>query len=117
MASPDTGGTRRAAAYAKALHTDFVICYKQRSKPGEVATMALVGDVKGRDIILVDDIIDTGGTITKAAKLMMDKGANSVRAFCTHAVFSGGLMKRSKIQSLRKSLLPIQSRLNKKAIR
>jgi ribose-phosphate pyrophosphokinase len=90
MASPDTGGTRRAAAYAKALHTDFVICYKQRSKPGEVATMALVGDVKGRDIILVDDIIDTGGTITKAAKLMMDKGANSVRAFCTHAVFSGG---------------------------
>jgi len=89
MASPDTGGTRRAAAYAKALHTDFVICYKQRSKPGEVATMALVGDVKGRDIILVDDIIDTGGTITKAAKLMMDKGANSVRAFCTHPVFSG----------------------------
>jgi ribose-phosphate pyrophosphokinase len=89
MASPDTGGTRRAASYAKALNTDFVICYKQRSEPGEVATMALVGDVKGRDIILVDDIIDTGGTITKAGKLMMDKGANSVRAFCTHAVFSG----------------------------
>jgi ribose-phosphate pyrophosphokinase len=89
MASPDTGGTRRAAAYAKALHTDFVICYKQRSKPGEVATMALVGEVKGRDIILVDDIIDTGGSITRAAELMMDKGANSVRAFCTHPVFSG----------------------------
>ncbi|MCK9400604.1 MAG: ribose-phosphate pyrophosphokinase [Bacteroidales bacterium] len=89
MASPDTGGTRRAASYAKALHTDFVICYKQRSKPGEVSKMALVGDVKGRDIILVDDIIDTGGSITKAAQLMMDKGANSVRAFCTHPVFSG----------------------------
>jgi ribose-phosphate pyrophosphokinase len=89
MASPDTGGTRRAAAYAKALHTDFVICYKQRSKPGEIGKMALVGEVKGRDIILVDDMIDTGGSITKAAELMMEKGANSVRAFCTHPVFSG----------------------------
>jgi ribose-phosphate pyrophosphokinase len=89
MASPDTGGTRRAAAYAKVLHTDFVITYKQRSKPNQVERMALVGDVKGRDIILVDDIIDTGGSITKAAQLMMDKGANSVRAFCTHPVFSG----------------------------
>jgi len=89
MASPDTGGTRRAASYAKVLGTDFVICYKQRAKPNEVAKMALVGDVKGRDIILVDDIIDTGGSITKAAGLMMEKGANSVRAFCTHPVFSG----------------------------
>lgn len=89
MASPDTGGTRRAATYAKVLDTDFVITYKQRSKPNQVAKMALVGDVKGRDIILVDDIIDTGGSITKAAQLMMDKGANSVRAFCTHPVFSG----------------------------
>ncbi|MFO7613068.1 MAG: ribose-phosphate pyrophosphokinase [Bacteroidales bacterium] len=89
MASPDTGGTRRAASYAKVLGTDFVICYKQRAKPNQVAKMALVGDVKGRDIILVDDIIDTGGSITKAAGLMMDKGANSVRAFCTHPVFSG----------------------------
>ncbi|MDX9905884.1 MAG: ribose-phosphate pyrophosphokinase [Bacteroidales bacterium] len=94
MASPDTGGTRRAAAYAKALHTDFVICYKQRSKPGQVETMALVGDVKGRDIILVDDIIDTGGSITKAAQLMMDKGANSVRAFATHPVFSGSAIEK-----------------------
>jgi ribose-phosphate pyrophosphokinase len=89
MASPDTGGTRRAASYAKVLNTDFVICYKQRNKPNEVARMALVGDAKGRDIVLVDDIIDTGGSITRAAHLMMDKGANSVRVFCTHPVFSG----------------------------
>ena len=94
MASPDTGGTRRAAAYAKALNTDFVITYKQRSKPNEVERMALVGDVTGKDILLVDDIIDTAGSITKAAQLMMDKGANSVRAFCTHAVFSGQAYER-----------------------
>jgi len=89
MASPDTGGTRRAAAYAKILETDFVICYKQRAKPNEIGKMALIGDVKGKDIVLVDDIIDTAGTITKAAELMMNNGAASVRAFCTHPVFSG----------------------------
>ena len=89
MASPDTGGTRRAAAYAKILKTGFVICYKQRSKPNEVATMQLIGDVEGKDVILIDDIIDTAGTITKAGKLIKEKGAKSVRAFCTHPVFSG----------------------------
>jgi ribose-phosphate pyrophosphokinase len=89
MASPDTGGTRRAATYAKIMSTDFVICYKQRAKPNEVSKMALVGDVEGRDIVLVDDIIDTAGSMTKAAQLMVDNGATSVRAFCTHPVFSG----------------------------
>jgi ribose-phosphate pyrophosphokinase len=88
MASPDTGGTRRAAAYAKNLGTDFVICYKQRKKANEIAEMSIVGDVEGRDIVLVDDIIDTAGTISKAAQLMMENGAASVRAFCTHPVFS-----------------------------
>ncbi|MEA3503773.1 MAG: ribose-phosphate pyrophosphokinase [Bacteroidota bacterium] len=94
MASPDTGGTKRAASYAKALNTDFIICYKQRAKPNEVAEMHLVGDVKGKDIVLVDDIIDTGGTITKAAHLMMDNGANSVRAIATHPILSGEAIKR-----------------------
>lgn len=89
MASPDTGGTRRAASYAKALNTGFVICYKQRTKPNVVEKMELIGDVNGRDVVLVDDIIDTAGTITKAANLIMDEGANSVRAFCTHPIFSG----------------------------
>ncbi|MFA8450551.1 MAG: ribose-phosphate pyrophosphokinase [Bacteroidales bacterium] len=94
MASPDTGGTRRAAAYAKHLVTDFVMCYKQRSKPNEIATMSIIGDVEGRDVVLIDDIIDTAGTITKAADLMMDNGAKSVRAICTHPVFSGKAIER-----------------------
>ena len=88
-ASPDTGGTRRAAAYAKFLDTGFVICYKQRSKPNEIGTMELVGDVEGKDVLIIDDIIDTAGSITKAGNLIMERGAASVRAFCTHPVFSG----------------------------
>ncbi len=94
MASPDTGGTRRAASYAKIMNTDFVICYKQRAKPNEISQMALVGEVEGRDIVLVDDIIDTAGSMTKAAQLMVDNGANSIRAFCTHPVFSGQAYQR-----------------------
>ncbi|GAB4313889.1 MAG: ribose-phosphate pyrophosphokinase [Bacteroidales bacterium] len=94
MASPDTGGTRRAAAYAKFLNTGFVICYKQRSKPNEVGTMQLVGDVVGKDVILIDDIIDTAGSITRAGELILEKGARTVRAFCTHPVFSGSAIER-----------------------
>ncbi len=88
MASPDTGGTRRAGAYAKFLNSELVICYKQRKKANEVGRMTLIGDVQGRDVVLVDDIIDTAGTITKAGAMIMEKGANSVRAMCSHAVFS-----------------------------
>ncbi|HPE42973.1 MAG TPA: ribose-phosphate diphosphokinase, partial [Bacteroidales bacterium] len=94
MASPDTGGTRRAASYAKMLNTGFVICYKQRAKPNVVEEMSLIGDVTGRDVILIDDIIDTAGSITKAGELIMDNGANSVRAFCTHPIFSGQAFER-----------------------
>jgi ribose-phosphate pyrophosphokinase len=92
MASPDTGGTRRAASYAKMLNTGFVICHKQRAKANVVESMSLIGDVKGRDVILIDDIIDTGGSITKAGELIMENGASSVRAFCTHAIFSGAAL-------------------------
>lgn len=94
MASPDTGGTRRAASYAKMLNTGFVICYKQRAKPNVVEEMSLIGDVKGRDVILMDDIIDTAGSITKAGELIMENGASSVRAFCTHPIFSGKAYER-----------------------
>ncbi len=94
MASPDTGGTRRAAAYAKALNTGFVICYKQRAKANMVETMQLIGDVRGKDVILLDDIIDTAGTITKAAQIMLDNGAASVRAFCTHPILSGDAIQK-----------------------
>jgi len=94
MASPDTGGTKRAAAYAKFLNTDLVICFKQRAKANQIDSIRIIGDVKGRDVVLVDDIIDTAGTITKAANLMMENGANSVRAMCTHPVFSEGAFEK-----------------------
>lgn len=83
MASPDTGGTRRAAAYAKFLNADLVICFKQRAKANVIEKMTLIGDVTGKDVVLVDDIIDTGGSITKAAEMMIGNGARSVRAICT----------------------------------
>ncbi|MBC8320970.1 MAG: ribose-phosphate pyrophosphokinase [Bacteroidetes bacterium] len=103
MASPDTGGTRRAASYAKALNTGFVICYKQRAKPNVIEQMELIGDVEGKDVILVDDIIDTAGTITKAADLIISRGANTVRAFCTHPIFSGSaydILSKSKLNEI-----------------
>jgi ribose-phosphate pyrophosphokinase len=89
FASPDTGGTRRAGSYAKNFHTNFVICYKTRSKPNEIEKMALVGDVEGKNVILLDDIVDTGGTLCKAAEIIMAKGALSVRALVTHPLLSG----------------------------
>jgi len=94
VASPDTGGTKRANAYAKFLHCDLVICYKQREGPNQVGDMMLIGDVNGKDVLLIDDIIDTAGTITKAAELMVNSGANSVRAMCTHPVLSGNAFER-----------------------
>lgn len=94
MASPDAGGTRRASSYAKMLGTVFCICHKQRSKPNEIEKMLLIGDVKDRDVILIDDIIDTAGTITRAGQLLKDNGARSVRAFATHPIFSGSAMEK-----------------------
>ena len=94
MASPDAGGTRRASSYAKMLDTVFCICHKQRSKPNEIEKMILIGDVQDRDVILIDDIIDTAGTITRAGQLLKDNGARSVRAFATHPIFSGSAMEK-----------------------
>ena len=89
IATPDVGGTKRAHTYSKILGCDMVICHKSRAKSNVVDSMTLIGDVKGKDIVLVDDLIDTAGTIAKAANLMMDKGASSVRAFAAHGVLSG----------------------------
>ncbi len=89
MAAPDTGGTKRANSYAKYLDCDLAICYKQREKANEVAAMTVIGNVKGKDIVIVDDMIDTAGTLTKAAQMMIEHGAKTVRAVCTHAVLSG----------------------------
>ncbi len=96
FASPDTGGTRRAGVYAKVFGSGFVICYKQRNKPNEVGKMQLIGDVKGKDVILLDDIIDTGNTICKAAEVMMENGANSVRAVITHPLLTGNAYQKIK---------------------
>ena len=89
IASPDMGGSKRAYAYSKHLHCDVVICYKQRKKANVISHMELIGDVKGKNVILVDDMIDTGGTLAHAANLMMERGALSVRAICTHPILSG----------------------------
>lgn len=88
IASPDMGGSKRAYAYSKFLESDVVICYKQRKIANTIESMELIGDVEGRNVVLVDDMIDTGGTLAKAADLMIEKGALSARAVCTHALLS-----------------------------
>ena len=89
IASPDMGGSKRAYAYSKFLSSDVVICYKQREKANIISHMELIGNVEGKNVILVDDMVDTAGTLTKAADLMKERGAVSVRAICTHALLSG----------------------------
>ncbi len=89
IATPDVGGSKRASTYSKYLKCPMVMCNKTRKRPNEVAEMQIIGDVKGADVILIDDMVDTAGTITKAADLMMEQGANSVRAIASHCVMSG----------------------------
>ena len=89
IASPDMGGSKRAYAYSKFLSSDVVICYKQREKANVISHMELIGNVEGKNVILVDDMVDTAGTLAKAADLMKERGALSVRAICTHALLSG----------------------------
>ncbi|NRR92069.1 ribose-phosphate pyrophosphokinase [Winogradskyella undariae] len=103
IASPDMGGSKRAYAYSKALKSDVVICYKQRAKANVISHMELIGDVTGKNVILVDDMVDTAGTLTKAADLMMERGALSVRAICTHPILSGDAytkLENSKLEEL-----------------
>ncbi|NRB59812.1 MAG: ribose-phosphate pyrophosphokinase [Winogradskyella sp.] len=103
IASPDMGGSKRAYAYSKALKSDVVICYKQRAKANVISHMELIGDVTGKNVVLVDDMVDTAGTLTKAADLMMERGAKSVRAICTHPILSGSAyekLENSKLEEL-----------------
>ncbi len=94
IASPDMGGSKRAYAYSKYLESDVVVCYKQRKKANVIEHMELIGDVTGKNVILVDDMVDTAGTLTKAADLMIERGALSVRAIATHALLSGDAHER-----------------------
>jgi ribose-phosphate pyrophosphokinase len=103
IASPDMGGSKRAYAYSKALSSDVVICYKQRAKANVIEHMELIGEVTGKNVVLVDDMVDTAGTLTKAADVMMERGALSVRAICTHPILSGKAYQRieeSKLEEL-----------------
>lgn len=88
IATPDVGGAKRANSYAKYLDLPLVLCHKQRAKANVVANMTVIGDVKDKDVIIIDDMVDTAGTITKAADLMKENGARSVRALCSHAIMS-----------------------------
>ena len=103
VASPDMGGSKRANFYATLLKTGLVICYKDRKEANKVGGMMLIGDVEGKDVVIIDDMVDTAGTLSKAADLMMEKGAVSVRAYCTHGVLSNDAYEKleaSKIKEL-----------------
>ena len=100
VATPDVGGSKRASTYAKYLGVPLVLCHKQRAKANVVESMTVIGDVEGKNVILVDDMVDTAGTITKAADLMMSRGALSVRAIASHAVMSDPASERVQNSSM-----------------
>ena len=103
IASPDMGGAKRAKNYANHLGADIAICYKERKKANEIAEMTLIGNVENKNVILIDDIVDTAGTLCKAADIIIEKGAKSVRAIATHGVLSGKAyenIEKSKLQEI-----------------
>ena len=117
IASPDMGGSKRAYAYSKYLKSEVVICYKQRRKANVIDTMELIGNVEGRNVILVDDMVDTAGTLTRAADLMLERGALSVRAISTHPILSGNAYERIEKSALKELIvtdtIPLQKESSK----
>ena len=117
IASPDMGGSKRAYAYSKALASDVVICYKQRAKANVIEHMELIGDVVGKNVVLVDDMVDTAGTLTKAADVMIERGALSVRAICTHPILSGKAYERIEQSNLEELIvtdsIPLRDKCSK----
>ncbi|GLB53373.1 ribose-phosphate pyrophosphokinase [Neptunitalea chrysea] len=117
IASPDMGGSKRAYAYSKYLNSDVVVCYKQRKQANVIEYMELIGDVNGKNVILVDDMVDTAGTLTKAADLMIERGAISVRAIATHALLSGNAYERIEKSALKELIItdsiPLQQKSEK----
>ena len=117
IASPDMGGSKRAYAYSKFLKSDVVICYKQRKKANIISHMELIGNVEGKNVVLVDDMVDTAGTLTTAADLMMERGAKSVRAICTHPLLSGKAYERIENSKLKELIIsdsiPVKSKAKK----
>jgi ribose-phosphate pyrophosphokinase len=119
IASPDMGGSKRAYAYSKALSCDVVICYKQREKANIISHMELIGDVRGKNVVLVDDMVDTAGTLTKAADLMIERGALSVRAITTHGLLSGDAYEKIENSKLDELIITdsIPTKKNSKKVR
>ncbi|WP_062061705.1 ribose-phosphate pyrophosphokinase [Aquimarina longa] len=117
IASPDMGGSKRAYAYSKALSSDVVICYKQRAKANVISHMELIGNVTGKNVVLVDDMVDTAGTLTRAADLMIERGAKSVRAICTHPILSGNAYEKLENSKLEELIvtdsIPLKQKSNK----
>lgn len=117
FACADVGGVKRARNYAKYFSTDLMICDKSRSKPNEVSSMTVIGDVKDKDIILVDDIVDTAGTLCFAAAALKEKGARSVRVICTHPVLSGAAYEKIETSFISEMIvtdsLPIKNKCSK----
>lgn len=100
FAAPDMGGAKRASSYARHFGKPLIVCHKVRQEANKVDSMTAIGDVKGKNVILLDDMVDTAGTITRAANLMMDMGAKSVRAFASHGVLSGPAYERIENSAL-----------------
>ncbi|XOD68217.1 MAG: ribose-phosphate pyrophosphokinase [Flavobacteriales bacterium Tduv] len=118
IASPDMGGAKRARSYAGHFGTDVVICYKERKKANEIEFMNLIGDVKDKNIILVDDIVDTAGTLTRASDLIQEQGASSIRAVATHALLSGNACEKIERSALKEVVvtdtIPLKGALSSK---
>ena len=121
IAAPDMGGAKRANAYAKELACPVIICHKSRERANVVASITAIGEVEGKNIVIVDDLIDTAGTLVKAAEVLMEKGAASVRACATHAVLSGPAYDRINNSCLKEvfvtDTIPIKSGVDSKKIR
>ncbi|KGE13945.1 ribose-phosphate pyrophosphokinase [Sphingobacterium deserti] len=116
IASPDMGGSYRARTFAKFFNAEVIICDKRRKRANEIESMSIIGDVKGQDVVLIDDICDTAGTLSKAAALIMENGANSVRAVCTHAVLSGKAYETIENSVLTEMIVTDTIRLNEEKI-
>jgi ribose-phosphate pyrophosphokinase len=114
IAAPDAGGSKRANAYAKYLNVDLALCYKQRKKANEIENMTIIGDVVGKDVVIIDDMIDTAGTLTKSAKLFIENGAHSVSACCTHAILSGPAHERIENSVLKELVVTNTIQLKRK---
>lgn len=117
VAAPDAGGAKRANSYAKKLNCGLALCHKNRKKANEIAEMTVIGDVMGKDVVIIDDMCDTAGTLTTAADLLIEKGAKSVRAFTTHAVLSGPAFERINASKLTELIvtdtIPLQKHSDK----